>query len=72
MSRNKKPATCANRDGLPNGGYNHQKAIAQPQHVKHSPTLAGMKAHAVLMALPATLAGILFLIAAGLLLEVLR
>ncbi len=72
MTTNKKPATCGNRDGLPNGGYNHPKGFAKTQHTKHTPTLAGMKAHAVLMALPATLAGILFLIAAGLLLEVLR
>lgn len=72
MSRNKKPATCANRDGLPNGGYNHQKAIAQTQHVKHSPSMTRMKAHAVWLALPAILAGILFLAAVGQLLEVLR
>jgi len=72
MSRNKKPATCANRDGLPNGGCNHQKGIAKPQHVKHSPSMTRMKAHAVWLALPAILAGILFLAAVGQLLEVLR
>lgn len=62
MSRNKKPA----------GGTNHQAGIATTQHPKHSPSMTRMKAHAVWLALPATLAGILFLAAVGQLLEVLR